>query len=87
MILFDKAVRNQYYYQINPFIEDPGGKETCVANFIDTQLTKNYVRSQHRYRKGLTASEKTCEQVMDLSFEKLNDDRQIRFLEMMEACM
>jgi len=71
--------------QFIPTDKDPGAKEACVVNFVDTQLTKNYIRFQERYRNGLNAFEKTCKSVMDQPFEKLSEDKQIEFLEMTEA--
>ncbi len=70
--------------QFIPADEDPGAKEACVVNFIDTQLTKNYVRFQQRYRTGLQSFQNTCKEVFNKKFESLSSDQQIEFLERVE---
>jgi gluconate 2-dehydrogenase gamma chain len=70
--------------QFIPEDEDPGAREACVVNFIDTQLTKHYKRFQDRYRTGLKALQKTCSMVTGSEFEKLASAEQLTFLEQME---
>jgi gluconate 2-dehydrogenase gamma chain len=70
--------------QFIPADDDPGAGEACVVNFIDTQLTKNYSRFQQTYRQGLKAFDQTCKDIMGDSFEGLNHEQQIHFLELME---
>ena len=71
--------------QFIPTDQDPGAKEACVVNFIDTQLTKNYKRFQQNYRQGLEAFKKTCKDVKGKIFESLRSDEQIAFLELIES--
>lgn len=70
--------------QFIPADEDPGAKEACVVNFIDTQLGKHYIRFQQTYRSGLKAFQSTCKAVTNRNFESLNAAEQIAFLEKME---
>ncbi len=71
--------------QFIPADEDPGAKEACVVNFIDTQLTKNYTRFQQNYRQGLKAIQNTCKDIKGKKFESLKSDEQIAFLELIES--
>jgi len=70
--------------QFIPADEDPGAKEACVVNFIDTQLTKHYIRFQQSYRKGLQSFQHTCKEVYGNKFESLDSGQQIEFLERLE---
>ena len=71
--------------QFIPSDGEPGAKEACVVNFIDTQLTRNYIRFQQRYRTGLQSFQNTCQEVYGKRFESLPSDQQIAFLERMES--
>jgi gluconate 2-dehydrogenase gamma chain len=70
--------------QFIPADDDPGAKEACVVNFIDTQLGQHYIRFQKAYRSGLKAFQSTCESVTKQKFETLSSDDQIAFLEKVE---
>ena len=70
--------------QFIPADIDPGAREACVVNFIDTQLTKHYIRFQQRYHEGLASMEKTCGSIFNSDFESLPSEKQVAFLESME---
>jgi gluconate 2-dehydrogenase gamma chain len=70
--------------QFIPTDDKPGAKEACVVNFIDTQLTLNYVRFQERYRAGLAYIQESSKQLFNKKFELLSSEQQITFLESME---
>ena len=70
--------------QFIPTDQNPGAREACVVNFIDTQLTRHYIRFQKRYRDGIKSFQSTCKQDMGKSFLHLQTADQIGFLEKME---
>jgi gluconate 2-dehydrogenase gamma chain len=79
-ILLDALVE-----QIIPADEWPGGRDACVTNFIDTQLTGPYIRFQKSYRQGLLAIQETCRAKYQKQFEDLPWEEQTLFLKIMEA--
>jgi gluconate 2-dehydrogenase gamma chain len=71
--------------QFIPADDDPGAQEACVVNFIDTQLTKHYIRFQQNYRQGLRAFQNTCKETNGKKYELLSSEEQIAFLESVES--
>ena len=70
--------------QFIPADQDPGAKDACVVNFIDTQLMKHYKRFQETYRQGIANMQQSCTSLYGKRLEKLPEENQIEFLEKME---
>jgi len=70
--------------QIIPTDDFPGGKWANVSNFIDKQLITYYSKHQLAYREGLSAFEKTVNQIKGKKFEELPFAEQTTLLEKME---
>ena len=71
--------------QIIPTDDFPGGKWANVSNFIDKQLSTYYRKHQLAYREGLSAFEKTVNQMKGKKFAELSFAEQTAMLEKREA--
>ena len=71
--------------QIIPTDDFPGGKWANVSNFIDKQLDTYYKVHQITYREGLSAFEKTVQELKREKFEDLPFAEQTTILEKMES--
>ena len=70
--------------QIVPPDQDPGGRDTSVAEFLDVQLRGPYARHAAAYHDGLARLEQTCQRLHHRSFTAMSFDEQTAVLTALE---
>jgi gluconate 2-dehydrogenase gamma chain len=62
----------------------PGAKQAGVIYYIDKQLSEVFIHQQDLYRNGLVAMNESCTQIYSSSFENLERESRVLFLNKME---